>query len=101
MPVDMEMVIALAFSFLMTVVVVLTIGGIILLRPISKHLGQYLEARANERKALGQRSPEDWDRLFATLEGLASRVDSLEERQDFTERLLAKPPAEKPGGGTS
>jgi hypothetical protein len=66
MPIDMDMVIALAFSFLMTVVVVLTIGGIILLRPISKHLGQYLEAKANERKA-------------------------LEERQDFTERLLSTP----------
>jgi hypothetical protein len=91
MPIDMDMVIALAFSFLMTVVVVLTIGGIILLRPISKHLGQYLEANANERKALGQRAPEDWDRLFATLEGLATRMDTLEERQDFTERLLSTP----------
>ena len=91
MPIDMDMVIALAFSFLMTVVVVLTIGGIILLRPISKHLGQYLEAKANERKALGQRAPEDWDRLFATLEGLATRMDTLEERQDFTERLLSTP----------
>ena len=91
MPIDMDMVIALAFSFLMTVVVVLTIGGIILLRPISKHLGQYLEAKANERKALGQRAPEDWDRLFATLEGLATRMDTLEERQDFTERLLSSP----------
>ena len=91
MPIDMDMVIALAFSFLMTVVVVLTIGGIILLRPVSKHLGQYLEAKANERKALGQRAPEDWDRLFATLEGLATRMDTLEERQDFTERLLSSP----------
>ncbi len=97
MPIDMDMVIALAFSFLMTVVVVLTIGGIILLRPISKHLGQYLEAKANERKALGQRAPEDWDRLFATLEGLATRMDTLEERQDFTERLLSRPHDDAPG----
>ena len=81
------MVITLVFSLLMTVV----IGGIILLRPLSKHLGQYFEAKANERKALGQRAPEDWDRLFATLEGLAARMDSMEERQDFTERLLASP----------
>jgi hypothetical protein len=98
MPVDMEMVIALAFSFLMTLVVVITIGGVILLRPISKHLGQYLEAKANERKALGQRAPEDWDRLFATLEGLAARMDSMEERQEFTERLLAKPGKDDSGG---
>ena len=87
MPLDLEMVIALVFSLLMTVV----IGGIILLRPISKHLGQYFEAKANERKALGHRAPEDWDRLFTTLEGLATRMDSLEERQEFTERLLANP----------
>jgi hypothetical protein len=98
MPVDLEMVIALAFSFLMTLVVVLTIGGVILLRPISKHLGHYLEAKANERKALGQRAPEDWDRLFATLEGLANRMDSLEERQEFTERLLASPRKDDSGG---
>ena len=91
MPVDMDMVIALAFSFLITVVVVLTIGGIILLRPISKHLGQYLEAKANERKALGARAPEDWDRLFEALDGMADRMTRLEERQEFTENLLARP----------
>jgi hypothetical protein len=94
---DMDLVIILVFSLLTTVVCALTIGGIILLRPVSKHLGQYLEAKANERKALGQRAPEDWDRLFATLEGLATRVDALDERQDFTERLLSRPGPNEPG----
>jgi len=98
MPVDLEMVISLAFAFLTTVVVAITIGGIILLRPVTKHLGQYLAAKSKERKALGDRAPEDWDRLFSTLEGLGSRIDAIEERQDFTEKLLARPRSEDPEG---
>jgi hypothetical protein len=79
-------------------VIVLFIGQDFLLQPISKHLGQYLETKANERKALGQRAPEEWDRLFATLEGLAGGVDSMEDRQEFTGRLLANPRKDDSGG---
>ena len=98
MPVDMELVISLAFSFLMTVVVVVTIGGIILLRPLTKHLGQYLEAKSKQGSNLQWRSAEDWDRLFNSLEGLGARLDAMEERQDFTERLLSKPTEGDTGG---
>ena len=47
----------------------------------------YLEAKADERKGLGGISQEDWERLFGSLEGLGSRLDALEERQDFTEEV--------------
>ncbi|MBT8395948.1 MAG: hypothetical protein HKO65_15155 [Gemmatimonadetes bacterium] len=89
--VDVEMLIGMGFSFLMTLTMLVFIGGIVLLRPLMKHLGNYLEARAEERQALGDRSPADWDRLFANLDSLGERLNALEERQDFTEKLLARP----------
>ena len=98
MPVDMELAIILAFSFLTTVVVLVSVGGVILLRPISRYLGEFLEAKADFKKALGDRAPEEWDRLFTTLEGMPDRLAALEERQEFTEKLLAKPRDGETGG---
>ena len=91
MPVDMELLTILAFSFLTTFVVAAAIGGIILLRPITRHLGQYLEAKAKAGPALGGRSPEEMERVFNFMEGISDRLELLEERQDFTEKLLSKP----------
>jgi len=90
---ELEALAGMAFAFLMTVTLVITIGGVILLKPLMRNLGNYLEAKADERKGLGGISQEDWDRLFGSLEGLGSRLDALEERQDFTEKLLSKPKA--------
>jgi hypothetical protein len=75
----------------MTITVIVSVVGVILLKPLMKNLGSYLEAKAGERRALGDRTAEDWDRLFGNLESLGDRMKSLEERQDFTERLLARP----------
>ena len=86
-----EALAGMVFAFLMTVTLVLSIGGVILLKPLMRHLGNYLEAKADERRGLNGRSPEDWDRLFLSLESLGERMEALEERQDFTEKLLAKP----------
>jgi hypothetical protein len=76
---------------LITLIAAVSVVSIILLRPVSKHLGQYFEAKAEERRALGGRAPEEWDRLFSALETLTQRLEALEERQDFTEKLLAPP----------
>jgi len=86
-----EALAGMVFAFLMTVTLALSIGGVILLKPLMRHLGNYLEAKADERKGLSGVSPEDWDRLFMSLETLGNKLESLEERQDFTEKLLAKP----------
>ncbi len=91
---EIEALVGMAFAFLMTLTLVITFGAVILLKPLMRNLGNYLEAKAEERKGLGGRPQEDWDRLFAGLEGLGSRLDALEERQDFTEKLLTRP---KPG----
>lgn len=92
---EIEALVGMAFAFLMSVTLILSIGGIILLKPLMRNLGNYLEAKSEERRALGDRSSEDWDRLFGSLETLGNRMEALEERQDFTERLLANPRGDK------
>jgi hypothetical protein len=88
---EIEALAGMIFAFLMTVTLVVSFGAVILLKPLMKNLGNYLEAKAEDRQTLGRRSPEDWDRLFANLETLGDRLEALEERQDFTEKLLSKP----------
>ena len=77
------------------VVMFLTIGGVLVLRPIATRLGSLLEVMARERAAL---PPEEIRHLRDTLETMNQRLSLMEERQDFTERLLgrgdpAAPPA--------
>lgn len=91
---EIEALVGMAFAFLMTVTLILSFGAVILLKPLMKNVGNYLEAKADERRVLGKRSAEEWDRLLANLEAFGDRLDALEERQDFTEKLLAKPDRE-------
>jgi hypothetical protein len=88
---EIEAIAGMIFAFLMTVTILFTVGAITLLKPLMKHLGEFLEAKAEERQALGSRSPEDWDRLFDTLDAFGKRLEALEEKQEFTDKLLAKP----------
>ncbi|MHC4780940.1 MAG: hypothetical protein ACYTFG_20400 [Planctomycetota bacterium] len=89
---ELEAIVGMAFAFLMTVTLTLTIGGVILLKPLMRNLGNFLQAKADERRGSFQGSPEDWDRLAGSLETLDERLQAIEERQDFTEKLLSKPP---------
>jgi hypothetical protein len=72
-------------------------GAVILLRPISKRLGSYLEALAEEKRK-GPVVSED-PRVLGALENIERRMARLEERQAFTDALLAgrKPESLKPG----
>jgi hypothetical protein len=88
---ELEALAGMAFAFLMTVTLVVTIGGVILLKPLMRNLGNYLEAKAGERKVLEDGTPADWDRLVSGLEAVEKRLQAIEERQDFTEKLLSKP----------
>jgi hypothetical protein len=73
---------------------IVTTGGVILLRPITKKLGNYLEVLADERRrALEQKGPvdrADTARLAAALERIEDRLAHVERNQDFTEKLLAE-----------
>ena len=67
------------------VVLTLTVGGVLLLRPIAKRLGDIVELmlRGKQEGAEGELR-----RMGDLLENVDARMRLLEERQDFTERLL-------------
>lgn len=68
------------------VVFILTTGGVLLLRPIARRLGDILEIMAREKQD-GIQS--DVGHIRDLLETMNARLQLLEERQDFTERLLS------------
>lgn len=83
----MDMWEALA-PMVVSIALFLTIGGVLILRPISKHLGAYLEVLTRQQLD-GSRSSE-LHQLRETLETMNQRLQLMEERQDFNERLLER-----------
>ncbi len=67
------------------IVLILTVGGVLVLRPIAKHLGAYLEAATREKQS---GHAKELGHIREILEGMSQRLSLVEERQDFTERLL-------------
>lgn len=65
---------------------ILTTGGVLVLRPIAKRVGDLLEMMAREKQS-GLES--DVGHIRDLLETMNARLQLMEERQDFTERLLA------------
>lgn len=79
-------VLGLVMSGLILALTIVTIAGVVLLRPLSHRLGDLLEAMAKERNRLnaGGWEPgqaQEW------LEGLDERLSLIEERQEFMEAL--------------
>lgn len=70
---------------------ILCTSGVILLRPVSKQVAQLLAAFASEKQRSAERDAVQVRELVDTLD---SRLQLLEERLDFTERMLSS------GGGT-
>jgi hypothetical protein len=78
------------FALIMVIVLITGIGGTILLGPLAKRLGQFLEVQILERKAALEEGPgRDDGELVQAVRALEEKVDALQERQDFMERLLA------------
>lgn len=71
-----------------SIVFFLTVGSVILFRPVARRLGDYLEVLIEEkRRASGTpRAPD----LRRALEGLEQRLRLVEERLEFTENLLER-----------
>lgn len=65
----------------------LSIAGVLIFRPLTKRLGDLIEITARNRQ--GQQSPKDLARVTELLGQLSDRVERLEERQEFTERILS------------
>lgn len=89
-PAAMEVIAPMIFAIILT----LTVGGVILLKPIANKLGHLLEAMAKERSEpqLGG----EIAHLRDLLETTNARLSLLEEKQEFTEALLSDP-SRRPG----
>jgi hypothetical protein len=72
---------------IIAVTFILTVGGVLVLRPIAKRLTDLLELYSRDRQA-GIQS--DVHQVRDLLETMNARLQLLEDRQDFTERLLTR-----------
>ena len=78
--------ITLGKGFAIPCTIVIALASTVILRgPVGKALAQRLEG--------GEAPPEE---VLAELDDLRHRLSELEERVDFSERILAKPPAQHP-----
>ncbi|MCY4398196.1 MAG: hypothetical protein OXE96_02475 [Gemmatimonadetes bacterium] len=72
---------------IVSVVLIFTVGGVILLRPIAKRLGALLDVMVLEKS---RTTSEDHRRLGDGIDTINERLSLIEERQDFTERLIGR-----------
>lgn len=71
---------------IVSIVLILTVGGVVLLRPLARRLGALLDVMVLEKsKTSGMEDRSIGD----AIEAMNDRLSLLEERQDFTERLIA------------
>lgn len=75
-------------GMLFSLLMVLVVGGLILLFPIARRLGKFLEIRIDERMEWDTLPKEAFDELMDVVEELQTEVARLGERQKFVERLL-------------
>jgi len=84
---------------IVSIVLFVTIGGVLILRPIAKRVGDLLEVYAKEKEGGMEVEMRQMRELLETMD---ARLQLMEERQDFTERLLTEPDErERPGRGPS
>jgi hypothetical protein len=70
---------------IVAVVFILTVGGVAVLRPIAKRISELIELYARDKQ---QGLENDVGQIRDLLETMNARLRLMEERQDFTERLL-------------
>lgn len=71
------------------VTAIVTTGGVLIFRPISKRLGTLLEVMTQQKLRAGHADPHDNVRIRELLTSIDSRLTLLEERQDFAEALIS------------
>jgi hypothetical protein len=74
---------------IVAIILILTTGGVAILRPIAKRAGDLFEAMAREKREPKRMPAEDAQRMVELMESLHARLERLEERQDFTDSLLS------------
>lgn len=90
--IDVTAIAGMVFSLL----VLMMIGGCILLFPLTRRLGAYLEQRLEQGK--GATDQGEIRQLRAAVGALQSEVERLAERQEFTDSLLSAPSRSSSGG---
>jgi hypothetical protein len=78
---------------IVAVVLILTVGGVIILRPISKRVSELLELYARDKD---RTEVHELRRMRELLESMDARMRLVEERQDFTDKLLERPAVREP-----
>jgi hypothetical protein len=75
---------------IVTVTLILMIGAVILLKPLSKQGAALLEQMLKDRRE--GRTADDLEHLTSAMASLSERMRLLEDRQAFTESLLEATP---------
>lgn len=70
------------------IVLTLTIGGVLILRPIAKRVGDLLDVMIREKQGPRAGALNELSRIREIMESLDARLSLMEERQDFTDSLL-------------
>jgi hypothetical protein len=80
---------------LIPITLFLSVAAVLILRPMTSKVGSLLEALSRER--MPARTPvADTDaRVVALLEQISRRLELVEERVDFTERLVSSRPRDE------
>ncbi|MEN8375319.1 MAG: hypothetical protein ABFS34_07710 [Gemmatimonadota bacterium] len=83
---------------ILTLVLILTVAGVVLLRPLAKHLGLLLEAMAREKAGGAPKLDTQLSQIRDMLQTQGDRLALMEERIEFTEALVRRrDPAALPG----
>ena len=78
-----------AIYALIPIVFILSVAGVAIFRPLSKRLGDLIEAYGQDRLA-GEAEQRQLTGLREQLESLDQRMGLLEERMSFTEELMGR-----------
>lgn len=68
------------------ITLVLTVGGVLILRPLSKRLAELLEVMTRNRRE--PRLDQELMHIRELLDTVSQRLSLVEERQDFSDQLL-------------
>ncbi len=79
----------------MGVTAFISVAAVLIFRPLTKRLGDLIEAISRDRQA--KLSDENAQRVISIVEQLGDRVEQMEERLDFTERMLASADRQRKG----
>jgi hypothetical protein len=68
----------------------MSVAAVLILRPVTKKIGGLIEVMTRDRAGL-RADDAQTTRVIALMEQMSRRMEMMEERLDFTERLVATP----------